>query len=111
MNSKLTPQERQARTSAGLKAAWKRRKAKMAYRPDGYDRLARGRTVPEIAMSLHMAITGATDPYDSMEQDADALQIVLLDWHKASLSPEFDGAVRLMVMAVLAEWEAHRSKT
>jgi hypothetical protein len=68
-----------------------------------------GRTLPEIALDVHAAVTGSADRDPAARAaDVDLLRAALESW-EASAAPaaaRFDEAVRQLVLAAVAEADA-----
>lgn len=81
----------------------------MAYRPEWFVRMAGNRSVPCIALDLHMAVTGSSDTSpEYMRQDAELLRHVIFTW--ADSDKDFDACVKKLVEAALAEYENLQEK-
>lgn len=76
----------------------------MAYRPQWFAEIAGDRSVLEIALDVHMTVTGAMDRQDeAQEKDIMALRHVVRQWKPSVHSLLFDGAVRQVVVYALDE--------
>lgn len=61
--------------------------------------------LPVLAMQLHMAITGASDPLDDEERIASYIRHRIIGWEYSG-EGEFDRAVRQLCSAVIKEYDA-----
>jgi hypothetical protein len=60
----------------------------------------------QVALDLHMAISGAAEVHPKDIHDAAAaLRIVLSSWHPSVLSPAFDDSVKAVLVAAVAEYD------
>jgi hypothetical protein len=64
----------------------------------------RNRTLPEICMHVHMATTGASDPYDEYHNDIELLQWALEEWREGpAFKARFDDAVKNLIKVTVEE--------
>jgi hypothetical protein len=76
------------------------------YRPVAYAAIARGRSVTQIAQDVHSAVIGASEMYEGIDRDVEALQMVADTWHSGSkLTDEFDRLVLALVAVALTEYK------
>lgn len=78
------------------------------YRPEWFDR---ERSVLEIALDLHMGISGAMDCSEAdIENDAKHIQHVLDFWQDSLLksSKIFDESVRVLLCAAMIEYHKYK---
>ena len=103
---KLPPKEKQRRISEGLRLYWATRKSKeqsSGYRPEWFVKLAKNRTVLQIALDYHMTNMCSFDrPHTDQEIDKILLKHVVADWRNHGVC-DFDDAVLALVEAALQE--------
>lgn len=76
------------------------------YRPAWFEKIAAGRTLPQMALDVHMTTTGASEraPQDD-EADRKCLKHAVENWkpNTHGIGAEFDTCVLNLVVCALAE--------
>lgn len=84
----------------------------MVYRTEEQASVLRGRSVLEVALDLHMAVSGSADSsHEQIEEDANLLEEVLSDWNPSVHHKMFDDAVALVLMAALSEFREDKARS
>jgi hypothetical protein len=77
------------------------------YRPEWFQEQAGGRNVLQIALDLHMAVTGSGEMSPrEMQRDASLIEHVIREWKKPSGRDQcsFDYAVHSLLYSAYAEY-------